>query len=123
MLQTRDSTSFLREQSCLVMDPSLRLSCEELLELPYFQEEGGASWGRESERPARRHDKGSRRRQPGVSEKRTRIISYPKPADCKSLSLLLSLCLSVCPSLGSVLASVTKQQYLTCTRCEETSEA
>uniref|UniRef100_UPI0037E879FF cyclin-dependent kinase-like 1 n=1 Tax=Semicossyphus pulcher TaxID=241346 RepID=UPI0037E879FF len=53
-------------KSCLVMDPSLRLSCEELLELPYFQEEGGANWGRESERPGRRHDKVSRRRQPGA---------------------------------------------------------
>uniref|UniRef100_A0A3Q0SZN6 cyclin-dependent kinase n=1 Tax=Amphilophus citrinellus TaxID=61819 RepID=A0A3Q0SZN6_AMPCI len=54
-------------KSCLVMDPSLRLSCEELLELPYFQEEGGANWGREGERPGRRHDRGSRRRQAGVS--------------------------------------------------------
>lgn len=61
-------TSSLCEQSCLVMDPSLRLSCEELLELPYFGEEV-ASWGRESERPGRRHDKGSRRRQAGVSVK------------------------------------------------------
>lgn len=59
------STTF--EQSCLVMDPSQRLSCEELLELPYFQEEGGANWGREGERTGRRHEKGSRRRQPGVS--------------------------------------------------------
>lgn len=55
------------EQSCLVMDPSQRLSCEELLELPYFQEEGGVNWGREGERIGRRHEKGSRRRQPGVS--------------------------------------------------------
>ncbi|KAG7217600.1 hypothetical protein INR49_021286 [Caranx melampygus] len=53
-------------KSCLVMDPSLRLSCEELLELPYFQEEGGVNWGRESERPGRRHDKGTRRRQAGA---------------------------------------------------------
>ncbi|XP_046891861.1 cyclin-dependent kinase-like 1 isoform X2 [Hypomesus transpacificus] len=52
-------------KSCLVMDPSLRLSCEELLELPYFQEDGGGSWGREGERPGRRHDKGTRRRQAG----------------------------------------------------------
>ncbi|KAJ3590852.1 hypothetical protein NHX12_008800 [Muraenolepis orangiensis] len=50
-------------KSCLVMDPSLRLSCEALLELPYFQEEG-ASWG--GERPGRRSDKGSRRRQAGA---------------------------------------------------------
>ncbi|KAJ8256706.1 hypothetical protein COCON_G00188580 [Conger conger] len=28
-------------KSCLVMDPSLRLSCEELLALPYFQETAG----------------------------------------------------------------------------------
>uniref|UniRef100_A0A3Q3JJ19 Protein kinase domain-containing protein n=1 Tax=Monopterus albus TaxID=43700 RepID=A0A3Q3JJ19_MONAL len=55
--------------SCLVMDPSLRLSCEELLELPYFQEEGGGNWGRECERPGRRQDKGFRRRQAGVSMK------------------------------------------------------
>ncbi|XP_075892754.1 cyclin-dependent kinase-like 1 isoform X3 [Nelusetta ayraudi] len=53
-------------KSCLVMDPSQRLSCEELLELPYFQEEGGANWGREGERTGRRHEKGSRRRQPGA---------------------------------------------------------
>ncbi|XP_008424755.1 cyclin-dependent kinase-like 1 isoform X2 [Poecilia reticulata] len=53
-------------KSCLVMDPSLRLSCEELLELPYFQDEAGANWGREVERPGRRHDKASRRRQAGV---------------------------------------------------------
>ncbi|KAI3354021.1 hypothetical protein L3Q82_018581 [Scortum barcoo] len=53
-------------KSCLVMDPSLRLSCEELLELPYFQDEGGANWGREGERLGRRHDKGSRRRQAGA---------------------------------------------------------
>ncbi|XP_055751160.1 cyclin-dependent kinase-like 1 isoform X2 [Salvelinus fontinalis] len=53
-------------KSCLVMDPLLRLSCEELLELPYFQEEGGASWGREGDCPGRRHDnKNSRRRQVG----------------------------------------------------------
>ncbi|KAG9348366.1 hypothetical protein JZ751_002101 [Albula glossodonta] len=51
-------------KSCLVMDPSLRLSCEELLALPYFQEEGG-TWGRDGERPGRRHEKGVRRRQPG----------------------------------------------------------
>lgn len=56
------------------MDPSLRLSCEELLELPYFQEEGGANWGREGERPGRRHDKGSRRRQAGVSVKRRGLM-------------------------------------------------
>lgn len=54
-------------QSCLVMDPSFRLSCEELLELPYFREEGGPNCGREGERTGRRHDKGSRRRQHGVS--------------------------------------------------------
>ncbi|XP_023662995.1 cyclin-dependent kinase-like 1 isoform X1 [Paramormyrops kingsleyae] len=53
-------------KSCLVMDPSLRLSCEELLALPYFHEEGGASWGREGERAGRRHDRGPRRRQPGL---------------------------------------------------------
>ncbi|XP_030263901.1 cyclin-dependent kinase-like 1 [Sparus aurata] len=53
-------------QSCLVMDPSLRLSCEELLELPYLQEEGGANWGRDGERLGRRHDKASRRRQAGA---------------------------------------------------------
>nr|XP_020461232.1 cyclin-dependent kinase-like 1 isoform X1 [Monopterus albus]XP_020461233.1 cyclin-dependent kinase-like 1 isoform X1 [Monopterus albus]XP_020461234.1 cyclin-dependent kinase-like 1 isoform X1 [Monopterus albus] len=53
-------------KSCLVMDPSLRLSCEELLELPYFQEEGGGNWGRECERPGRRQDKGFRRRQAGA---------------------------------------------------------
>ncbi|KAL4647684.1 cyclin-dependent kinase-like 1 isoform X2 [Arapaima gigas] len=52
-------------KSCLVMDPSLRLSCEELLELPYFQEEGGCSWVREEERPGKRHDKGLRRRKLG----------------------------------------------------------
>lgn len=55
------------------MDPSLRLSCEELLELPYFQEEAGASWGRDGERPVRRHDKGSRRRQAGVGMKQVEI--------------------------------------------------
>lgn len=59
------------------MDPSLRLSCEELLELPYFGEEV-ASWGRESERPGRRHDKGSRRRQAGVS------VKHPIAMDNKS---------------------------------------
>ncbi|MED6242430.1 Cyclin-dependent kinase-like 1 [Ataeniobius toweri] len=53
-------------KSCLVMDPSLRLSCEELLELPYFQDQGAANWGREVERPGRRHDRASRRRQAGV---------------------------------------------------------
>ncbi|XP_054883876.1 cyclin-dependent kinase-like 1 isoform X2 [Poeciliopsis prolifica] len=53
-------------KSCLVMDPSLRLSCQELLELPYFQDVGGATWSREVERPGRRHDKASRRRQAGV---------------------------------------------------------
>ncbi|XP_024133448.1 cyclin-dependent kinase-like 1 isoform X4 [Oryzias melastigma] len=53
-------------KSCLVMDPSLRLSCEELLELPYFQEEAGIGWGREAERPGRRFDRGSRRRHAGV---------------------------------------------------------
>ncbi|XP_029373402.1 cyclin-dependent kinase-like 1 isoform X2 [Echeneis naucrates] len=53
-------------KSCLVMDPSLRLSCEELLELSYFQEEGGANWPRDGERPGRRHDKGTRRRQAGA---------------------------------------------------------
>ncbi|XP_064157438.1 cyclin-dependent kinase-like 1 isoform X2 [Anguilla rostrata] len=52
-------------KSCLVMDPSLRLSCEELLALPYFQEEGGGPWGRDGERPGRRHDKCPRRRQAG----------------------------------------------------------
>lgn len=30
---------------------------------------------------------------------------------------------TLCLSLGSVLASVTKQQHLPCARCEETSEA
>lgn len=96
MFYMHDVMSLLREQSCLVMDPSLRMSCEELLELPYFQEEAGASWGRESERPARRHDKGSRRRQPGVSVKRiARIICNPNLADCKSLSLSVSPSLSV----------------------------
>lgn len=50
------------------MDPSLRLSCQELLELPYFQEDAGANWGRDSERVGRRHEKGSRRRQAGVSK-------------------------------------------------------
>ncbi|XP_030237918.1 cyclin-dependent kinase-like 1 [Gadus morhua] len=53
-------------KSCLVMDPCLRLSCEAILELPYFQEEGAAPWGREGERPGRRSDKGSRRRQAGA---------------------------------------------------------
>ncbi|PWA22365.1 hypothetical protein CCH79_00018232, partial [Gambusia affinis] len=53
-------------KSCLVMDPSLRMSCGELLELPYFQDEAGNHWGREVERPGRRHDKASRRRQAGV---------------------------------------------------------
>lgn len=80
-------TSSLCEQSCLVMDPSLRLSCEELLELPYFGEEGGANWGRESERPGRRHDKGSRRRQAGVSVKTpslrtTRVMRNSKLVEC-----------------------------------------
>lgn len=56
------------------MDPSLRLSCEELLELPYFQEEGGANWGRDGERLGRRHDKASRRRQAGVSMKHGSLI-------------------------------------------------
>lgn len=115
------------------MDPSLRLSCEELLELPYFGEEV-ASWGRESERPGRRHDKGSRRRQAGVS------VKNPVAMDNKSyvcsvlwlhiyfnlLGLLYHLVVAfstLCLSLGSVLASVTKQQRLPCTRCEETSEA
>ncbi|KAG7264174.1 hypothetical protein CRUP_010699 [Coryphaenoides rupestris] len=37
-----------------------------LLELPYFQEDGPGSWGREAERPGRRSDKGSRRRQTGA---------------------------------------------------------
>lgn len=55
------------------MDPSLRLSCEELLELPYFQEEAGASWGRDGERLGRRHDKVSRRRQAGVGMKQVEI--------------------------------------------------
>lgn len=70
------------------MDPSLRLSCEELLELPYFQEDGGGSWGREGERPGRRHDKGTRRRQAGVSSR-----------GCLSLALSLSLSLSITLSL------------------------
>lgn len=77
------------EQSCLVMDPPQRLSCEELLELPYFQEEGGANWGREGERTGRRHEKGSRRRQPGVS----RIINYSATSNpgsaCKGLEDVL----------------------------------
>lgn len=108
------------------MDPSLRLSCEELLELPYFGEEV-ASWGRESERPGRRHDKGSRRRQAGVS------VKNPKSYVCSVLrlhiyfnllGLLYYLVVSfITLSLGSVLASVTKQQHLPCARCEETSEA
>lgn len=51
------------------MDPALRLSCEELLELPYFQEEGAANRGRDGDRPGRRHDKGTRRRQAGVCTK------------------------------------------------------
>ena len=59
-------------QSCLVMDPCLRLSCEAILELPYFQEEGALPWGREGERPGRRSDKGSRRRQAGVRIQRQR---------------------------------------------------
>uniref|UniRef100_A0A3Q2YNC6 mitogen-activated protein kinase n=1 Tax=Hippocampus comes TaxID=109280 RepID=A0A3Q2YNC6_HIPCM len=51
-------------KSCLVMDPSLRLSCEELLALPYIHEEGGTAWAREGEqRLMRRHDKGPRRKQ------------------------------------------------------------
>lgn len=115
------------------MDPSLRLSCEELLELPYFGEEV-ASWGRESERPGRRHDKGSRRRQAGVS------VKTPVAMDNKSyvysvcklhvyfnllglLYYLVVVFITPCLSLGSVLASVTKQQHLPCARCEETSEA
>ncbi|KAK2868797.1 hypothetical protein Q7C36_000668 [Tachysurus vachellii] len=53
-------------KSCLVMDPVERLTCEELLELPYFQDEGGVGWGRESDRPTRRHEKGARRRVPGA---------------------------------------------------------
>ncbi|GAA6095458.1 cyclin-dependent kinase-like 1 isoform X2 [Tachysurus ichikawai] len=48
------------------MDPVERLTCEELLELPYFQDEGGVGWGRESDRPTRRHEKGARRRVPGA---------------------------------------------------------
>jgi len=48
------------------MDPSGRLSCEELLELPYFQEDGGTGWGRENDRLGRRYEKGIRRRPPGV---------------------------------------------------------
>lgn len=75
----------LCEQSCLVMDPSLRLSCEELLELPYFQEEGGANWGRDGERPGRRHDKGSRRRQAGVS-----IKNHPKTPSLQAVRTLYS---------------------------------
>ncbi|XP_016088296.1 cyclin-dependent kinase-like 1 [Sinocyclocheilus grahami] len=51
-------------KSCLVMDPSGRLSCEELLELPYFQEDGGTGWGRETDRLPRRYEKGTRRRAP-----------------------------------------------------------
>lgn len=115
------------------MDPSLRLSCEELLELHYFGEEV-ASWGRESERPGRRHDKGSRRRQAGVSVKNP-VAMNNKSYVCSVLWLhiyfnLLGLLYhlvvafsTLCLSLGSVLASVTKQQRLPCTRCEETSEA
>ncbi|XP_061639099.1 cyclin-dependent kinase-like 1 isoform X2 [Phyllopteryx taeniolatus] len=54
-------------KSCLAMDPSLRLSCEELLVLPYIHEDGAAGWPREGEnRPGRRHDKGPRRRQTGA---------------------------------------------------------
>lgn len=48
------------------MDPSGRLSCEELLELPYFQEDGGTGWGRETDRLPRRYEKGMRRRAPAV---------------------------------------------------------
>jgi len=73
------------------MDPSLRLSCEELLEMPYFQEEG-ANWGRESERPGRRHDKGSRRRQPGVSDLEGQFLLLPPGFPMKRhLSQFLSL--------------------------------
>jgi len=61
-------------QACLVMDPSLRLSCEALLELPYFQEAGPGPWGREAERPGRRSDKGSRRRQAGVRSRDTQHV-------------------------------------------------
>uniref|UniRef100_A0A3Q4MYD7 Cyclin-dependent kinase-like 1-like n=1 Tax=Neolamprologus brichardi TaxID=32507 RepID=A0A3Q4MYD7_NEOBR len=70
--------------SSLVMDPSLRLSCEELLELPYFQEEGGLNYGREGERLGRRHDRGSRRRQAGVSVTHRGLIvqeNDPKPKE------------------------------------------
>ncbi|KAL1260106.1 hypothetical protein QQF64_007933 [Cirrhinus molitorella] len=51
-------------KSCLVMDPSGRLSCEEILELPYFQEDGGTGWSKESDRLPKRYEKGTRRRAP-----------------------------------------------------------
>ncbi|XP_024133450.1 cyclin-dependent kinase-like 1 isoform X6 [Oryzias melastigma] len=67
-------------KSCLVMDPSLRLSCEELLELPYFQEEAGIGWGREAERPGRRFDRGSRRRHAGAQYLPQLLHSNVSPA-------------------------------------------
>ncbi|XP_078785814.1 cyclin-dependent kinase-like 1 isoform X2 [Oryzias latipes] len=67
-------------KSCLVMDPSLRLSCQELLELPYFQEEAGVGWGREAERPGRRFDRGFRRRQAGAQYLPQLLHSNVSPA-------------------------------------------
>uniref|UniRef100_W5N9Z4 Protein kinase domain-containing protein n=1 Tax=Lepisosteus oculatus TaxID=7918 RepID=W5N9Z4_LEPOC len=49
-------------KSCLVMDPALRLTCEELLELPYFESQGGEEEGG----AGRRQERGTRRRAPGV---------------------------------------------------------
>lgn len=113
------------------MDPSLRLSCEELLELPYFQEEGGLNYGREGERLGRRHDRGSRRRQAGVSATHRGLIvqeNDPKPKEIvhtatatnvlKPVNATLhrltrhypnALFPSLFHSLGSVPPSVTKQ--------------
>ncbi|XP_069042600.1 cyclin-dependent kinase-like 1 isoform X2 [Lepisosteus oculatus] len=48
-------------KSCLVMDPALRLTCEELLELPYFESQGGEEEGG----AGRRQERGTRRRAPG----------------------------------------------------------
>uniref|UniRef100_A0A3P9HJE7 cyclin-dependent kinase n=2 Tax=Oryzias latipes TaxID=8090 RepID=A0A3P9HJE7_ORYLA len=67
-------------KSCLLMDPSLRLSCQELLELPYFQEEAGVGWGREAERPGRRFDRGFRRRQAGAQYLPQLLHSNVSPA-------------------------------------------
>jgi len=97
-------TLSLCHQSCLVMDPSLRLSCEELLELSYFQEEAGLNWGREGERPGRRHDRGSRRRQAGVNLKHcgknslTHLKNKPLTLQHLSSALLSVFRLSTCLS-------------------------